>query len=297
MAGGDSSLLRLKSSGTLPSMRRIAATALSIAALAAIVTLLAGVRTAFDPWGRISPGQADGGPVIGFAFAMFSAFGSGIGLVAIVGVAVLVLVNAGRRSDAAFVAIAVFGAVIMSRPLKAYFLAMRPASPDWVGTSLADAALVTTVAVCVALGIGAFTRWRVWVAAALAIGLAALIVEAWVDTLIPIAAGYDSFPSGHALNSMTFAAVLAVLAWSSHRARYPVLAASAVYAICVGLSRVYLHAHLPADVAAGWCIALVWAGTFRFLWVKLTRACLDHPLRVGVGVGGTDQSPDDPDSH
>ena len=270
MAGGDSSHLLLKSSGTVPSMRRIAATALSIAALVAIATWLAAVRTEFDPWGRVSPSQADAGPVIGFVFAMFSAFGSGIGLVAAVSVAVLVLVNAGRRSDGAFIAIAVFGAMIMSRPLKAYFLAVRPASPEWVATSLACAALVTGLAVCVALGIGALTRWRVWVAAALAVGLAAVVVEAWVDTLIPIASGYDSFPSGHALSSMTFAAVLAAIAWSSHRARYPVLAASTVYAIGVGLSRVYLHAHLPADVAAGWCIALVWASAFRSLWVAQT---------------------------
>jgi len=151
VAGGENSPPRLKRSGTAPSMPRIAATALAIAVLVAIVALLAGVRAEFNPWGRVSPSQADGGPVVGFVFAMFSAFGSGLGLAAIVGVAVLALVNAGRRDDAAFVGIAVFGAVILSRPLKAYFLAVRPASPEWVATSLINAEAVVVFAVCVAL--------------------------------------------------------------------------------------------------------------------------------------------------
>jgi len=80
---------------------------------------------------------------------------------------------------------------------------------------------------------------------------------------------------------MTFAAALATLAWSSPRARYPVLAASAAYVLGVGLSRVYLHAHFPADVAAGWCIALAWATALRVLWVALVPAKTSSGLRAG----------------
>src|SRR5690606_22435327 len=67
-----------------------------------------------------------------------------------------------------------------------------------------------------------------------------------------------SFPSGHAMGSMTLAAVLVLLAWST-RWRWPVVAAMAVFVPMVGLSRVYLGVHFPSDILAGWAAALVWA--------------------------------------
>lgn len=66
-----------------------------------------------------------------------------------------------------------------------------------------------------------------------------------------------SFPSGHAMGSMTLAAVLVILAWRT-RWRWPVVAAMAVFVPMVGLSRVYLGVHYPSDIVAGWCAALVW---------------------------------------
>ena len=67
-----------------------------------------------------------------------------------------------------------------------------------------------------------------------------------------------SFPSGHAMGSMTLAAVLVLLAWPT-RWRWPVVAAMAVFVPMVGLSRVYLGVHYPSDILAGWAAALVWA--------------------------------------
>ncbi len=67
-----------------------------------------------------------------------------------------------------------------------------------------------------------------------------------------------SFPSGHAMGSMTLAAVLVLLAWPT-RWRWPVLAAMAVFVPMVGLSRVYLGVHWPSDILAGWAAALAWA--------------------------------------
>src|SRR3546814_8426441 len=60
-----------------------------------------------------------------------------------------------------------------------------------------------------------------------------------------------SFPSGHAMGSMTLAAVLVLLAWPT-RWRWPVVAAMAVFVPMVGLSRVYLGVHFPSDILAGW---------------------------------------------
>jgi undecaprenyl-diphosphatase len=74
--------------------------------------------------------------------------------------------------------------------------------------------------------------------------------------------------------SMTLAASVVPLAWHSPRTRYPVLAASMLYVLGVGVSRVYLHAHIPADIVAGWCAALAWTAGFRILWVTVAPAIL-----------------------
>jgi len=66
-----------------------------------------------------------------------------------------------------------------------------------------------------------------------------------------------SFPSGHAMGSMTFAAVLALLAWPT-RWRWWVIVPLAVFVVMVGLSRVYLGVHYPSDILAGWTAALAW---------------------------------------
>lgn len=67
-----------------------------------------------------------------------------------------------------------------------------------------------------------------------------------------------SFPSGHAMGSMTLAVVLVLLAWPS-RWRWPVLVAMLVFVPMVGLSRVYLGVHYPSDILAGWAAACAWA--------------------------------------
>jgi undecaprenyl-diphosphatase len=67
-----------------------------------------------------------------------------------------------------------------------------------------------------------------------------------------------SFPSGHAMGSMTLALVLILLAWPT-RWRWWVVAAMAVFVPMVGLSRVYLGVHYPSDILAGWAAAAAWA--------------------------------------
>lgn len=72
-----------------------------------------------------------------------------------------------------------------------------------------------------------------------------------------------SFPSGHAMGSMTLAAVVVLLCWSVHAQwgrtwRWPVTVLAAVFVLLVGLSRVYLGVHYPSDILAGWTAALAW---------------------------------------
>lgn len=67
-----------------------------------------------------------------------------------------------------------------------------------------------------------------------------------------------SFPSGHAMGSMTLAWVLLLLVWRT-RWRWPVAITAATFTWLVGLSRIYLGVHYPSDILAGWTAASVWA--------------------------------------
>ena len=68
------------------------------------------------------------------------------------------------------------------------------------------------------------------------------------------ARGY-AFPSGHAMSSATLALALVVVAWPT-RWRLPVVALAAVFALLMGISRIYLGVHWLTDVLAGWCMAV-----------------------------------------
>ena len=82
-----------------------------------------------------------------------------------------------------------------------------------------------------------------------------------------------SFPSGHAMGSMTLAVTVALLAWNT-RWRWPVLVLAPGFSVLVSVSRVYLGVHYPSDILAGWCAALVWVvGCFLVMFRRR------HPWR------------------
>ena len=66
-----------------------------------------------------------------------------------------------------------------------------------------------------------------------------------------------SFPSGHAMGSITLAMVLVLLAWHT-RWRWWVMLPMAAFVAMVGLSRVYLGVHYPSDILAGWAFSIGW---------------------------------------
>ena len=66
-----------------------------------------------------------------------------------------------------------------------------------------------------------------------------------------------SFPSGHAMMSTAFYGCLAWLLWREY-GRWGWAAALLVWAVLIGLSRVYLHVHYLTDVLAGFAGGVGW---------------------------------------
>ena len=68
-----------------------------------------------------------------------------------------------------------------------------------------------------------------------------------------------SFPSGHAYGGMVFYGLLAYLAYKYLPQPWNLIATAllAVLIFLIGLSRVYLGAHFPSDVTAGWVLGAI----------------------------------------
>jgi len=63
-----------------------------------------------------------------------------------------------------------------------------------------------------------------------------------------------SFPSGHALISLCFYLALAEIEGRKRAWRL----AAVLFAVAIGLTRIYLGVHYPTDVAAGFATAIAW---------------------------------------
>lgn len=67
-----------------------------------------------------------------------------------------------------------------------------------------------------------------------------------------------SFPSGHAMASMTLVAALIILTWGSRWCWFALIFGS-VYAVAIAWTRLYLGVHFPSDILAGWMVSVAWA--------------------------------------
>jgi undecaprenyl-diphosphatase len=123
-----------------------------------------------------------------------------------------------------------------------------------------------------AVGLWVRRQGRLAVLVAVAMAGAALLsglLKVVVDRARPVVpdpvyhAGGGSFPSGHALTSFTALALLVLLVGPhlTRRARALLVAAAALVAVAIGLSRLMLGVHYLTDVLGGWLLAALWLTT------------------------------------
>ncbi len=110
--------------------------------------------------------------------------------------------------------------------------------------------------------------------------------------LIPLLepAGGLSFPSGHALCSMTFFGLLIYFAWRHTKniyLRYTLVILLSFTILMIGLSRVYLRVHHASDVIAGFAFGLIWL----VLSLKILQGMEDRTKRKIAPVVGYGEAP------
>jgi PAP2 superfamily len=186
--------------------------------------------------------------------AAWSVVGGGRGLLLLTAIAIGWLVLDRRKADALFVGLSVVGSTVLSQAFKAIFGRPRPPVTHYLFST--DASIVLLAVVAVAALVAWRTRWRRLASISAAAFAILVSLDRLTAALFHVPPELGSFPSGHAVSSMAFAASLVVV-WP-RRERGVVAVAAAVFVFLVGVSRVYLGFHYPSDVAGGWCLSIAW---------------------------------------
>lgn len=140
-------------------------------------------------------------------------------------------------------------------------------------TKLGSVKRVMPVAALIALSLLGRKRWRAliyWVLTLIGCTAINWTAKGFWHRLRPhLWDGYPlpqdfSFPSGHAMTSMAFAAALMVLTWRSRWFGFTLVLGS-LYVAIIGWTRLYLGVHYPSDILAGWMLSLAWAVGMRLL--------------------------------
>jgi undecaprenyl-diphosphatase len=84
--------------------------------------------------------------------------------------------------------------------------------------------------------------------------------------------GGFSFPSGHAMTSVVFFFLLAMILWDLRCEKTPGAKFGGwswlcvVWAFLIGLSRLYVGVHWATDILGGWCISCILIIAFAAIW-------------------------------
>lgn len=91
--------------------------------------------------------------------------------------------------------------------------------------------------------------------------LKSIFVRSRPDVLRLIKQGGYSFPSGHAMASMTFYGMLIYLIYKSNinkRLKYAFIIILSILILLIGLSRIYLGVHYASDIITGYMVSLIY---------------------------------------
>jgi len=198
---------------------------------------------------------------------IFTVIGGGIGLTTLAAFPVGYLASRRRLAGAVFVTIALGGAWAMDRILKHWFSRSRPDATTPIPQGLKQAlALVLVIALVAAWR----TRWRRVAVFVVGAFVAIEVMDEILRVAIPLQSGHDSFPSGHAVSSMTFAAALVAVTWHTRR-RWEFAGGGLVFVLIVGVSRIYFGLHYATDILGGWCLAIAWTALLARLFSSRLR--------------------------
>lgn len=184
---------------------------------------------------------------------VLSSLGSAPVRAAVLAASLTALVAVQRRRDGAYVLFVVTIVHLIDRLAKALVGRQRMPNPE------RTYALAGSVRLLIVVGVLAGAGWAIsrgWTTAALWLAPFYLgVVLLQHATAVPVTVGADSFPSGHASNTMALLAALTVVRPSGRR--WTVLALIGLgFVVFVGVSRVTLGFHHPSDVLAGWFLAI-----------------------------------------
>lgn len=196
------------------------------------------------------------------------------------------------------------GIAVVDQPLLDWMVAHR--APGFTAavvafTEFGGPVIQPIVLLVVTLGIAwAWRSWTPLVLVAIAVGTSTLATvfgkelfgraRPPLDLAIGPLETTASFPSGHTLNGTVIAGILCYLMLHWFRgtgARIAWIVGFSLYALAMGMSRVYLGHHWLTDVLVGWALGLAWVlvviGLHR-LWL-LARARNGEPRWLARAAG------------
>lgn len=185
------------------------------------------------------------------------------------------------------------GGLVWEVPLMMVIHGMAAAPLDHLAegfTKLGSATRVAPVSITITIAFFLQKRWRslVYLLGTL-VGCGAINLAAksfWHRVRPHLWDGYSlpqdfSFPSGHAMTSMAFAAVLIVLTWGS-RWVWLTLPLGSIYVGLIGWTRLYLGVHYPSDILAGWMLALAWVAGMSIIVKPHLVAVSPKPSQASI---------------